>query len=278
MVSGITLLVLATACVGWGARTYEYIEQVGDGKEHATIQSAIDAMGDKYPPLSATKLGCIQVYEGTWIHNAGSWWGSTSNWLPEWCDLKGMEGDRNAVTIKHGSGTSVNHYVIIGAADNQISDLTVYTDIGARNGIYFHADGVLTNCEVDTLHLSVDGGNNLIVSNSQIAGLGCVRARETFKISQCNLSPAVADEAMEAPTGIEAMGAGIIRDVSIQATGASSYDSAGAGLFGIILKLDLGEQVSISNGYRPPAHLEIQAGRDRHFARLRYPERQVLDR
>jgi len=254
-ISTLFAVILATGNVGKAQRTYTYIETVGEGYEHQTIQGAIDGMNEhNNPPLGPEVLGCIEVYPGTYEHDAGP---SPINpnkdatkWLPHYCDLRGMGETRESVIIQYPlSGGDTNYYIMIGHGDNQVYHLKLYTNRGTIMGIYLQDDSVLTDCIVDTIHGVVEGLENLVVTNCQLWSMfgSCIAALETFTISDCELHPRVRTWGIEAPCGIFAEGTGTIERVIITASGASSYDSAGAGLFGIILQLDAGEEVSISN-------------------------------
>lgn len=245
----------------WAERTYEYVEKVGSGYEHATIQSAIDAMNEH--SLGPDALGCIEVYPdpGTYEHNAGIYAGpykDESKWLPMHCDLKGMGGNIDDVLIEIPVTAGINHFVIIGSGDNYILHLKVYVirpNFGARNGIYLFNNGRVTDCIVETAHVSVHGaGENFVVTGCEIAGLTCVRAVSTFAVSDCTLNPRgsypVNDPVwLEGSCGVSAQGTGTIENVTISgsAEAAAHCDCNGWSLGGVRLQLDADEYVSISN-------------------------------
>lgn len=239
--------------------TYAYVLTVGQPSsleasageteyDYHTISDAIAAM--RQNNLDENHLGQIRVHTGTYIECiGGSTYGDDSLWLPKHCDLTGMGDYIDDVVIEHPAGTATNAFTIIGAGDNVISHLKVYSNRGARNGIYLFDNCTLTNCIVDTIHLSVMGRTNLVVSDCTIKSMfgSCIKSLDTFSISKCTLNPRGHSHHVEVPKGISAYGSGTIEDVTIMSTIASSYKYEGAGLIGIQVNTSYDETVTISN-------------------------------
>jgi len=232
-------------------RAYTYIITVGkdsDKADYATITDAVAAMKKNNP--DENNIGQIKVYPGRYIECiGGSMYGDDTLWLPKHCDLTGTGDNTDDVIIEHPAGTAINAFTIIGTGDNIISHLKIYSNRGARNGIYLFDNCTLTDCIVDTIHLSVAAEENLVVSDCAIKSMygDCIQAWGTFSISGCTLNPRGASSFLEVPTGILASGSGSISDVTISSTVESSYMYDGAGLFGIVIKTTTDKIVNISN-------------------------------
>jgi len=249
-------VIFVTGNLARAQRNYTYTETVGEGYDHETIQAAIDAMNEH--GLGPDALGCIEVYPGTYEHHAGSATNpdtvDETKWLPQYCDLIGMGQAREDVEIEMDSDCTgslhYNHYIIIGAGNNQVYHLKLYTDMGTKNGICLQQDSALNDCIVETIHISVYGReDNLVVTDCEIKSKfgPCITADKTFTISDCDLYPRARSWGMEFPAGIRVRGSGEIRRVEITASCASSSPVNGNGLYGIQLELATDEEVLISD-------------------------------
>jgi len=248
----LVLLFTAVASIHGSARgEYAYVLTVGkDAKKynHTSIGEAVSAMKQNNPNVN--RRGVIRVYTGIYSECiGGKLYGDDTKWLPTYCDLVGMGTKIDDVTIQHPSGTGVNAFTVIGAGNNQISHLKIYTNLGARNGIYLFDHSGLTDCIVDTIHISVEGAENLTVSNCTIKSMfgSCIRAGENLSVFNCTLIPRGRSWSMETPMGIWAWGSATIDNVTISSTVTSSYWHEGAGLVGIMVKAGIGKVVTISN-------------------------------
>jgi len=84
-------------------RVYTHIITVGTGGgyDYNNINDAIVAMNAASPPLSASVLGKIEVYEGTFQEHLNDYYLPDGHNLPAHCDLIG-EGS-SQVTIEHSA-------------------------------------------------------------------------------------------------------------------------------------------------------------------------------
>ena len=270
VIAAIALVVSVFPNVGLFARTYEYVEQVGEGKEHATINSAIVAMKEKVPPLSASRLGCIEVYPRDQDYEEQLNEAHGGHDLPAHCDLTGI----CTVRIKHQNewpfGQGIYEAAVDCEGDNVVYNITtedIGWDIHVQNSICFRGTGTLDSCKIYCHHgPAVTGKGHLIVkgSNTYISSyyFECIKAESTFEIYDCKLEPR-GDEGLgklEWPKGIKALGSGIIDGVfiesSIKCGCYSSSDYYGAGVYGIEVLLDAGEQVVVSGGTKIDLTLE----------------------
>ncbi|MHC4529215.1 MAG: hypothetical protein ACYS29_15165, partial [Planctomycetota bacterium] len=244
---GMVVTALVSICISTAKADYTYVVTVGQGPGYdcSTISCAIEDM-NAYGP-NETDRGCIEVYDGTYYHNAGIWHGATDEWLPSYCDLKGMGTDIEDVEIKHpSSGTGGNHYVLIGSGNNTISHLKVFTHYGARNGVYLFDDCTISDCNVDTYHGIVCGEDDMVVTRCELSGMG-VTAWGTFTISDSNIYPYQTRGWLESTEGIRAHASGTVENVNIYADIESSYQHDDAILGGVYLTLGQNEEVTISN-------------------------------
>lgn len=101
MIGAMIIGVVVCADIGRAARTYEYVEQVGEDKEHEKIRDAVVAMNEKEPPLDYDRLGCIEVYPGTYEEQLNDYYAPDGYNLPAYCDLIGMGSSRDDVVIEH---------------------------------------------------------------------------------------------------------------------------------------------------------------------------------
>jgi len=92
VIAAMTIGIVVSGNIGGTAHAYAYIEQVGEGKEHAKINHAIVAMNVHDPNASA--LGCIEVYPGTYEEQLNDYYDPNGHNLPSYCDLKGIGDGR----------------------------------------------------------------------------------------------------------------------------------------------------------------------------------------
>ena len=242
------LVVLCAASVGYPSRTYEYVEQVGDGKEHDTIYEAIAAIRVHNP--DAQNLGCIQVYDGTYKEQINAYYGGRDN-LPPHCDLIGKGTNISSVVVQHRAYDDSETFKagIYCEGDNVIADLTVLNSRWPESGYYvqqsikFVGDGTVENCKITCYHgPAVEGNDHLVVRGNDTdiyAWFGaCIEANSTFEIYDCTLRPDTRSITGETPAGIVAEGSGIIDGVTItRPWGPGTFvDTSQAALDGIVLQ------------------------------------------
>jgi len=259
MISGMVLVVFVSAHIARAARTYEYVEEVGEGKEHDKIYKAIEAMNEKEPPLDYDRLGCIEVYPGTYEEQLNDYYAPNGYNLPAHCDLIGMGSSRDDVVIEHlgESDGCIGRAGVTCNGDNIIEDLKInntYIKDGnwVQDSVLFKGEGELNNCKVVCGHRAVWGWTDLVVTGCDIYSyfLFCIRVHQTFLISDCRLYPRGYAPELEWPTGIRTGGSGTVKDVSIYAK--CTYEGTeygGTGVYGIRLWSGSGEYVEISDTY-----------------------------
>ncbi len=273
IVLSILVLTFSTSLVQ-AERNYTYILTVGMDpnnpdydpcSNYETINAAIVAMNLQDPPLSDDVLGCIKIYPEpngaprTYIEHLNSYYEPNEHDLPAHCDLMGMGDDIADVVLQHGAKKipdDVGMAGINGLGDNIISNLKVnnvyiYPNSNVQYGIHLHGDGKVENCIVHTLHApAIEGDGHLVVSGCpEVSGMWgpSILANSTFAISDSTIKPYAYSNNCESPSGIWALGTGIIEDINIISDCASSTGVEGSGLFGIKFYLSKGEQVLVSN-------------------------------
>lgn len=248
---------------------YEYIEEVGPGREHETITGAVVAMWQNQP--SATELGLIAVYPETYDEQINDTQGSGN--LPPYCDLVGQGSSPEDVSIVH-RGNGVNHDAMYEAGvrcgienpaqgDNVLCYLEMYNDhhyppdrFYVQNNVCFLGRGEVIDCVFSAGHgpcvyahgeLDMRGVDGRCEARNTYGA--SVLAKGEFSITRCDLYPRCMTYDVEIPRGISAHAPGDIDDVNIQndATCETSDNADGMGLVGVSLTLGAGECVRISD-------------------------------
>jgi hypothetical protein len=235
MISVIIVVVLVTLNLVWGMREYEYELTVrmdpndpnyNPTTDYNTINEAILAMNEKDPPLSPYRLGCIEVYPGTYTEQLNDAQGG--NDLPAHCDLIGKGTEIDDVIIQHaGNGNDTSDIYNAGvncSGNNIVSHLKIHNyksgSYFAQINIRFNGDGTLDRCISASYHgPAVIGHVHLVVSGSEtdISTFfrSCIKAYSTFEIYDCTLRPGTYTLVGQSPGGISVMGSGIIDNVTI---------------------------------------------------------------